>query len=126
VRDCYMKNVARKKRRGFLIGEKLAQLLRLKGLSQYKLSQLTGIPQPVISDYIRNRHGVSYENLEKISKALNVPISYFFEEESKEKPQQLSEEELIKEIEELLKRLPPEKKKRALKAIKEQLELMAV
>ena len=116
------KNVIRKKRKGFLIGEKLSELLRRKGISQYRLSQLTGIPQPVISDYIRNRHGISYENLEKIAEVLKVPITYFFEEE--ELTNKDTDTVLIEEIEELLSKLPPEKREKVLRGFKEQLEAL--
>ena len=100
----------------------MAELLKQKGISQYKLSQLTGIPQPVISDYIRNRHGVSYENLEKIAKVLKVPITYFF---SDEKYGEKNVEKItFEDIEELLMRLPPEKREKVLKGFKEQLEAL--
>ena len=73
--------VAKESERGYLIGEKLKRLLEKKNITQYKLSKITGIPQPMISGYIHNKHGISRVNLEKLSKALDVPISYFIEEE---------------------------------------------
>ena len=70
-----------RKKRGYLIGDKLKKLLKEKGLSQYKLAEITGIPQPQISDYVRNRYGVSKPTLEKLAQALGVSPSYFIEDE---------------------------------------------
>ena len=69
------------KGRGYLIGDKLRKLLKEKGLTQYKLADIAKIPQSQISDYVRNRYGVSRPTLEKLAKALGVPMSYFIEEE---------------------------------------------
>jgi len=104
----------------------LQHLMSLKGVSQRQLAKDLNLSHTSIYKYLHNKAGASFDVVKKLAKYFNVPVTYFLEEESKEKPQQLSEEELIKEIEELLRRLPPEKKERALKAIKEQLELMAV
>lgn len=69
------------KGRGYIIADKLKRLLEEKGITQYKLAQKSGIPQPQISDYIRGRYGVSRATLEKLAQALGVSPSYFLEEE---------------------------------------------
>ena len=81
VYSYYMVNVAKGAERGYFIGEKLKKILKEKNLTQYKLAKLSGIPQPMLSGYIHNRHGISKVNLAKLSKALGVPMSYFIEEE---------------------------------------------
>ncbi len=72
-------------RRGFLIGDKLRRIMEEKGITQYKLSKMTGIPQPSISAYLKNKYGVSRPTLEKLAQALGVPPSYFIEEEPSKK-----------------------------------------
>ena len=67
--------------RGYFIGEKLKQLLDEKKITQYKLAKITGIPQPMISGYVNNKHGISKSNLVKLAQALGVSPSYFIEDE---------------------------------------------
>ena len=113
-------------KRGYFIGEKLKTLLDIKKISQYRLAKMTGISQGTISDYIRNRHAISPSNLEKIAKALGVPVSYFIEDETSEESINKELYVLFDDLTELLQKLPPEKRRKAIQTFKEQLELMAV
>ncbi|RUM30550.1 MAG: hypothetical protein DSY42_04445 [Aquifex sp.] len=113
-------------KRGYFIGDKLKTLLDIKKISQYRLAKMTGISQGTISDYIRNRHAISPSNLEKIAKALGVPVSYFIEDETSEESINKELYVLFDDLTELLQKLPPEKRRKAIQTFKEQLELMAV
>jgi len=115
-----------KGQRAFLIGDKLKRLMKEVGMTQYRLSKLTGIPQSMISGYLNNKHGISRGNLEKIAKALGVPVSYFIEDETSEESINKELYVLFDDLTELLQKLPPEKRRKAIQTFKEQLELMAV
>jgi len=56
----------------------------------------------------------------------NVPISYFFEDETSEESINKELYVLFDDLTELLQKLPPEKRRKAIQTFKEQLELMAV
>ena len=58
---------------------KLYKLMKIKKISQRELAKLTGINQTTIS-YILRGNDMKVSTLEKIAKALDVPISYFFDE----------------------------------------------
>ena len=67
--------------RAYLIGDKLKKIMKEKKLTQYALAKKSGIPQSMLSAYINNRHGISKKNLKKLAQALDVPESYFIEDE---------------------------------------------
>lgn len=48
------------------------------GLTDYKVSQLSGVNSSTISDWKTERHHPNMKNLEKIAKALNVNPNVFF------------------------------------------------
>jgi len=56
------------------IGEKLSQLMRLKGLTQASLSKLTGISQSTISDYCNDKKAPSLPNAKAIADVLGVTL----------------------------------------------------
>lgn len=112
------------KRESYLIGPKLKRLLEIKGISQRKLAKLTGYTQQYINAVVNNKTSVSLRALTRIAKALNVPVSYFFEDSEQSKEQVEPVDIDIKDIEALLQKLPPEKKGKLLKAFKEQLEAL--
>jgi DNA-binding Xre family transcriptional regulator len=59
-------------RREFAIRLKLMMVVR--GMSQTKLSEATGIQQHLISDYTNGKRAPSLYNLDKIAKALNCSL----------------------------------------------------
>lgn len=59
----------------------LRQIRREKDITQEQLAELTGLTSKSISNYetdIENLRSASYENLEKIAKALEVNINDIF------------------------------------------------
>ncbi len=63
--------------------KKIAQLIKelrtARGLSQMKLAEIVGVSYQQIQKYEKSINKVSIEKLEQISKALNIPISLFFQ-----------------------------------------------
>ena len=58
-----------------MIGEKIKEIREEKGMTQYRLSQLTGINRSTIKRYEENYiKKISLENLIKICNALGVDI----------------------------------------------------
>lgn len=73
------------------IGDKIREVLEAKGMKQADLARSTGISTGLISSIINNqRTSVMVDTLQKITKALDVPSSYFFEDETDVKPDILS------------------------------------
>ena len=58
-----------------MIGEKIKEIREEKGMTQYRLSQLTGINRSTIKRYEENYiKKISLENLIKVCNALEVDI----------------------------------------------------
>jgi len=128
------------------IGKALREIRESLGLSQEDMADILGVSWTTYQRYEKGK--INPENiLPLIEETLGIPEIeiriraglYDIDDIIKaikrvrgsiQKTTEEAEEEMhlpeLEEIEELLKKLPPEKKKRALKAIKEQLELMAV
>lgn len=63
-----------------MLGEKIKELLELRGMRQSDLARITGISKTTINSIImRNNKSVDFSAMEKISDALGVPIEYFKE-----------------------------------------------
>lgn len=56
------------------LSNRLRQIMRLKGVTQSQLSELTGIAQSIISNYITGRVSPSYLNVLKITRVLDCSI----------------------------------------------------
>ena len=56
---------------------RLQKLLYRSGLTQMDLSDMTGISQATISNYMTGKRSPSFYNLDKIAKALNCSIDDF-------------------------------------------------
>ncbi len=84
---------------------KIFKLLKTKKITQKELSEKTGIKQSSLSRILSDRYKTKTETLQKIAKALNVPVSSLLtdvcEEKSiaKDKENILSEKIKIKEEE---------------------------
>ena len=58
-----------------MIGEKIREARESKGMSQYRLAEITGINRSTIKRYEDNEiKKISFDNLMKICKALEVNI----------------------------------------------------
>lgn len=57
------------------IGKKLKELLRTRKMTQGELSELTGLRQSDISDWINDKHQPRSESLNKIVATLNVSVA---------------------------------------------------
>lgn len=84
-----------------MIGEKLKELLKQRGMKQSELATMIGVSKQTINSIItRNNKAVDFSTMEKIADALDVPIEYFFDREprsAKEQPfitERLSDKEL--------------------------------
>jgi len=109
------------KGKGLFIGEKLQHLLMHAGISDRRLAREIGVSPTAVYKWKYNISGVTWEYLEKLSSFFGVPISYFLDEET-------DTEELYSmfgDIAQLIRKLPPEKRKKVIKTFKEQLELMS-
>ena len=60
-------------------GERIRYIRKSKGLTQKALGELCGIAEPTIRRYELGKLNPKYETLQKIAKAMYVPISDFFE-----------------------------------------------
>lgn len=65
-------------------GDLLLNLLKAKGLKQTDLSNMLDTDKRVINNYIRNLREPNRETQQRIAKALEVPMSYFYNEISLE------------------------------------------
>jgi len=61
-------------------GIKLKQLRLEKGISQESLSLIAGLDRTYIPSIEKGKRNVSITVIEKLAKALDIPISRFFEE----------------------------------------------
>ena len=62
-----------------ILGQRIRNYRTAKGLSQEKLAELSGCHHTYIGQIERAEKNVSVESIEKISIALNVPLSKLFE-----------------------------------------------
>lgn len=56
---------------------RLRKMMQIKGITQYELSERTGIAQPHISNYVRGMRSPSFYVIDKIAKALDCSIDQF-------------------------------------------------
>jgi transcriptional regulator with XRE-family HTH domain len=69
-----------------VIGGKIRELRKSKGLSQMKLADMVGVSYQQIQKYEKASGNISVERLEQISKAFKVPITTFFNVDVTKKP----------------------------------------
>jgi peptide/nickel transport system substrate-binding protein len=73
-------HIIRRLENSMQIGRRLAHRLHELRLTQRQLAKKTGLTQPAISKYIHNKAKPGYQALTALSKALEVPAAWFFEE----------------------------------------------
>lgn len=93
-----------------LLGKRIKELRKSRGLSQYQLSEKINIDPKHISRIEVGKSYPSLDTLEKIAKALNVEIKDFFEF-----MHEVKSGELIKNINMLLKEVDEDKLRLLLK-----------
>lgn len=64
------------------LGEKIRKARINKGLTQSRLAQILGISNSTLNKYENNTLRPNVYILEKIAKVLDIPIQYFFENET--------------------------------------------
>ena len=62
------------------VSYKISDLCRQNNISAYKLSQITGISQSVLSNITKNKHMPTLITLEKICSAFGITLAQFFTE----------------------------------------------
>lgn len=65
-----------------MIGDKIKEILRQKGISQAELGRLIGKERSNVTNLLKSDN-MGVQTLIQISKALNVPVSSFFEDQIK-------------------------------------------
>ena len=60
------------------VGNRIKELRKIKGISQETLAHIAELDRTYISSVERGKRNISILNLEKITKALNVSLSEFF------------------------------------------------
>jgi|Deesub1362B_J571_1020462.scaffolds.fasta_scaffold00100_19 transcriptional regulator with XRE-family HTH domain len=63
------------------LGEKIKELRKSRGISQMELAENLGISYQQIQKYEKGKSSLSAYRLYQIASFLNIPISFFFEEE---------------------------------------------
>lgn len=68
--------------------EALRQILKERNIKQSELARMAGINKSSISEYLSENYAPKYNNVVKIARALEVPLSTFLEDTSEEAPEQ--------------------------------------
>lgn len=61
------------------VGNRIKEYRNKRGISQESLAHETGLDRTYITSVERGKRNISIVNLEKITKALNVKLSEFFD-----------------------------------------------
>lgn len=61
--------------------KKIAALMQQRGITAYRLSKDTGIPQSVLSDWKTGRSKPKFDKLLILARYFDVPVEYFAEED---------------------------------------------
>ena len=96
------------------IGPRIKELCDKQQITKYRLSQMTGVTQTVLSRIIKGENVPTIQTIEKICFALNISLAQFFAKD--ENPPDLTAEQ--KEIIETWNRLNPEERERLMKIIR--------
>lgn len=96
------------------IGPRIKELCDKQQITKYRLSQMTGVTQTVLSRIIKGENVPTIQTIEKICSALNISLAQFFAKD--ENPPDLTAEQ--KEIIETWNGLNPEERERLMKIIR--------
>jgi transcriptional regulator with XRE-family HTH domain len=98
-------------------GQRLFDTRKARGLTQSELGKLVGLSKRMIAYYEANTSGPPVEVLRKLSEVLNVTSSYLLGESPLKAPVQDEMTPSFRRYVDILKSLPAEDKKTALKMI---------
>ena len=96
------------------IGPRIKELCDKQQITKYRLSQMTGVTQTVLSRIIKGENVPTIQTIEKICVALNISLAQFFAKD--ENPPDLTAEQ--REIIETWNGLTPEERERLMKIIR--------
>ena len=96
------------------IGPRIKELCDKQQITKYRLSQMTGVTQTVLSRIMKGENVPTIQTIEKICFALNISLAQFFAKD--ENPPDLTAEQ--KEIIETWNGLNPEERERLMKIIR--------
>ena len=96
------------------IGPRIKELCGKQQITKYRLSQMTGVTQTVLSRIIKGENVPTIQTIEKICAALNISLAQFFAKD--ENPPDLTAEQ--REIIETWNGLTPEERERLMKIIR--------
>ena len=96
------------------IGPRIKELCDKQQITKYRLSQMTGVTQTVLSRIIKKENVPTIQTIEKICAALNISLAQFFAKD--ENPPDLTAEQ--KEIIDTWNGLNPEERERLMKIIR--------
>ena len=96
------------------IGPRIKELCDKQQITKYRLSQMTGVTQTVLSRIIKGENVPTIQTIEKICFALNISLAQFFAKA--ENPPDLTAEQ--REIIETWNGLNPEERERLMKIIR--------
>ena len=96
------------------IGPRIKELCDKQQITNYRLSQMTGVTQTVLSRIIKGENVPTIQTIEKICAALNISLAQFFAKD--ENPPDLTAEQ--REIIETWNWLTPEERERLMKIIR--------
>ncbi len=96
------------------IGPRIKELCDKQQITKYRLSQMTGVTQTVLSRIMKGENVPTIQTIEKICVALNISLAQFFAKG--DNPPDLTAEQ--KEIVETWNGLNPEERERLMKIIR--------
>lgn len=102
-----------------LVGTKIRDLRRQKGWSQELLGEKAGVKFSYIGSVERGEQNITLLNLEKIANALDVKVHHFFTYSKEIKSLDISKEETIQELLEMMLRMDQSDLKKIRNILKE-------
>lgn len=75
------------------VGDKIKDILDLKGMSQKQFALLLQIPCTTLSGYLNNKHEPDFKTLVDIANTLNISVDYLLSNNKTDKP--LNSEEIL-------------------------------
>lgn len=77
------------------VQERIKELMRIKGWSEYKLAKEAGLPQSTISHLFKRNNAPTYPTIESICEAFGITMAQFFADEGDAVVLTLEQRELL-------------------------------